>query len=225
MCPGPTIAPVRHSRVSRSQTCHSPSSFVKTTRLPTLRVVTATRSNVRGVRWTVHGEQSIYSSYWIDLHLVDVELPDGTRFPHHVVRMHRDAVGVVAHDPARGILLIHRHRFVTDTWGWEIPAGAIDEGETPAEAAVRETLEETGWAPGPLREMGWSFPTNGLMDQRFRYYLAEGATQVGEPSDRAEVERVEWKQVDEVRRILGTDELRDGLSVSGLALALAKELA
>jgi 8-oxo-dGTP pyrophosphatase MutT (NUDIX family) len=175
-------------------------------------------------RWRVHGEHALYSSFWIDLRLVDVELPDGARFPHHVVRMHRDAVGVVAVDAARGVLLIHRHRFVTDTWGWEIPAGAVDEGETLSEAAVRETIEETGWRPGPLREIGWSYPSTGLMDQRFSYFLADGATFVHEV-DTPEVERVAWKPVDEVRRLLGSGELCDGLSVSGLALALAKGFA
>jgi hypothetical protein len=63
------------------------------------------------------------------------------------------------------------------------------------------------------------------MDQRFRYFLAEGAEHVGEPSDTNEVQHVEWKPVDEVRRMLGTDEMRDGLSVSGLALAFARGLA
>jgi 8-oxo-dGTP pyrophosphatase MutT (NUDIX family) len=175
-------------------------------------------------RWRVHGEHELYSSSWIDLRLVDVELPDGDRFPHHVVRMHRDAVGVVALDPDRGILLIHRHRFVTDTWGWEIPAGAVDEGETLEEAAVRETLEETGWRPGPLREIGWSYPSNGLMDQRFCYFAADGATFERE-ADSAEVERVDWKPRDEVLGLLATSELRDGLSVSALALAFAKGFA
>ena len=176
-------------------------------------------------RWRIHGEHTLYSSSWVDLRLVDVELPDGSRFPHHVVRMHRDAVGVVAVDPARGILLIRRHRFITDTWGWEIPAGAVDEGETLEEAAVRETIEETGWRPGPLRQVGWSFPSNGLMDQRFHYFVADGATHEGEPRDRTEVERVEWLPVAEVRSLVGTGDLADGLSVSGLALTLAKGFA
>lgn len=175
-------------------------------------------------RWRVHGEHALYSSHWIDLRLVDVELPDGDRFPHHVVRMHRDAVGVVAFDPGRGILLIHRHRFITDTWGWEIPAGAVDEGEALEEAAIRETLEETGWRPGALREIGWSYPSNGLMDQRFCFFAADGATFEHE-HDSPEVERVEWKPVEEVRRLLATNELRDGLSVSALALAFAKGFA
>jgi len=37
-------------------------------------------------RWHVHGERAIYQSDWLDLKLVDVELPSGARFEHHVVR-------------------------------------------------------------------------------------------------------------------------------------------
>ena len=89
------------------------------------------------MRWTVHGERSLYSSEWVGLSLVDVELPSGRRFEHHVVRMPAAASGVVVQDPAHdGVLLLWRHRFTTDSWGWEIPAGRIDAGETP-EAAGR----------------------------------------------------------------------------------------
>jgi hypothetical protein len=63
------------------------------------------------------------------------------------------------------------------------------------------------------------------MDQRFRYFAADGAERVGEPRDRSEVARVEWKPLEEVRRMLAGAELRDGLSVSGLAIALAKGFA
>jgi 8-oxo-dGTP pyrophosphatase MutT (NUDIX family) len=27
--------------------------------------------------------------------------------------------------------MIWRHRFITDTWGWEVPAGWADDGEEP----------------------------------------------------------------------------------------------
>ena len=61
--------------------------------------------------------------------------------------MPNQAAGTIVRDPDRGVLLLWRHRFITDTWGWEIPAGRIDPGETPEQAAARETLEETGWEP------------------------------------------------------------------------------
>ena len=38
------------------------------------------------MRWTVHGERSIYDSEWMRLVLVDVEIPGVERFDHHVVR-------------------------------------------------------------------------------------------------------------------------------------------
>ena len=94
------------------------------------------------MRWTVHGERIIYDSPWIRLALTDVEIPGGECFEHHVVRMPADAAGTVIHDAERGVLLLWRHRFVTDTWGWEIPAGRVDPGETLEEAAVREAIEE-----------------------------------------------------------------------------------
>jgi 8-oxo-dGTP pyrophosphatase MutT (NUDIX family) len=98
----------------------------------------------------VHGERSIYDSEWLSLVLVDVEIPGGERFEHHAVRFPNHAAGTVVRDPDRGVLLLYRHRFITDTWGWEIPAGRIDPGETPAQAAAREAYEETGWEPGPF---------------------------------------------------------------------------
>ena len=179
------------------------------------------RGERRVVRWSVHGERVLYGSPWVGLNLVDVEIPDGTRFEHHVVRLPRPAVGVVVHDAERGVLLLWRHRFITDRWGWEIPAGAVDDGETLEQAAARETLEETGWRPGPLtRGVDWH-PTNGLSDQRFTAFTARGAEHVGEPTDPSESERVAWVPVDEVRRLVQEADVVDGLSLTALLHWLA----
>ncbi|MEY2571090.1 MAG: hypothetical protein QOE63_1440 [Acidimicrobiaceae bacterium] len=173
------------------------------------------------MRWTVHGERSVYESEWVALHLVDVEVPGHGRFEHHVVRMPNQAAGTVVHDPARGLLLLWRHRFITDTWGWEIPAGRIDPGEAPIAAAAREALEETGWQPGPLRPLVTYQPTNGLSDQVFHIFIADGATEVGPPSDPGESERIEWVPLDEVRALVARGEMPDGLSLTSVSYALA----
>lgn len=171
-------------------------------------------------RWRIHGERPLYESEWVRLTLVDVELPDGSRFEHHVVRSPRPASAAIVHDPDRGVLLLWRHRFITDTWGWEIPAGRVDDGETPEEAAARETLEETGWRPGPLRKLGSYQPTNGLSDQVFHVFIADGATQEGE-HDGVEAERVEWVTVRRVRDFVRNGEIQDGYSLTALTWALS----
>ena len=172
------------------------------------------------MQWTVHGERVIYDSDWVSLALVDVELPDGPRFDHHVVRVPRKAAGVVVHDADR-ILLLWRHRFITDSWGWEIPAGGVDAGESIEDAAAREVIEETGWRPGPMTALVTFHPSNGLSDQTFHTFLASGAEHVGEPEDHFEAERVEWVARDEVRRIVRDGGMSDGLSLTALAYAFA----
>jgi len=168
------------------------------------------------MRWTVHGERIIYDSPWIRLALTDVEIPGGERFEHHVVRMPADAAGTVIHDAQRGVLLLWRHRFVTDTWGWEVPAGRVDEGETPAEAAAREALEETGWRPGPIRHLTTYYPHNGVNDCAFHLYAADGAEHVGEPTDPAESERVEWVPLARLHDEVRAGNVHDGLSLTAL---------
>jgi 8-oxo-dGTP pyrophosphatase MutT (NUDIX family) len=173
------------------------------------------------MRWTVHGERAIYESEWVRLVLADVELPDGTRFEHHVVRMPNQAAGAVVSDRERGVLLLWRHRFITDTWGWEIPAGRIDPGESPVVAAARETLEETGWRPGPLRPLVRFQPTNGLSDQTFHIFLADGATYDGPPEDPSEADRIEWVTLPRLREIARDGGMIDGLSLTAVLYALA----
>ncbi|MPY92157.1 MAG: NUDIX domain-containing protein [Acidimicrobiia bacterium] len=172
------------------------------------------------MRWTVHGERVIYTSPWVGLHLTDIEIPDGPRFEHHVVRMPFPAVGTILHRDG-AVLLLYRHRFITDTWGWELPAGRAEAGESLDEAARRETVEETGWAPGPLRHLTTYHYAHGLSDGAFALFLSEGATEVGEPVDVAESERIAWVPVAEVRELIARGEMPDGLSLTGLLWAFA----
>lgn len=168
------------------------------------------------MRWQTFGERTVYDSPWLRVALVDVDIPGTGRLDHHVVRMPAHAAGTVVHDPERGVLLLWRHRFITDTWGWEIPAGRLEEDETPAEAAAREALEETGWRPGPLSPLVRYHPSNGSSDQTFHVFVAGGATHVGEPSDPSESERVAWVPLEEVRRLVRDGGIGDGLSLTGL---------
>jgi len=173
------------------------------------------------VQWRVHSERAIYQSPWVGLALTTVEPPGVEPFEHHVVRAAAPAAGcVVTHDER--VLLIYRHRFITDTWGWEIPAGRVDDDETPAEAAVRETLEETGWrALGPPSVITVFHPSNGLSDQTFHIFHVAGAEHVGDPADATEASEVAWKTIDEVRTLIATGQISDGLSLTGLSVAFA----
>jgi 8-oxo-dGTP pyrophosphatase MutT (NUDIX family) len=173
----------------------------------------------------VHGKRTVYESPWIAVDLVDVEIPGGERFEHHVVRFGGgEAAAVVVHDPGRGVLLLWRHRFVSDRWQWEIPAGRVEAGESAAVAAARETLEETGWRPGPLRHAFAYHPMNAVSDHRYHVFLANGAEHVGDPSDWWEVERVEWVSLERVREAIRAGEIPDGYTLTALLWLLLFEV-
>ncbi|MEU6752922.1 NUDIX hydrolase [Spirillospora sp. NPDC046719] len=174
------------------------------------------------MRWTVHGERSIYDSPWMDVRLADVELPDGRRFDHHLVRV-RPAAGVAAVDGAGRVLLIWRHRFITGAWGWEVPGGRVEDGEDPAEAAARELVEETGYRAGPLEHVVAVRPSPGLHDGIHHIFRADGAERIGEPTD-VEAERIEWVPLSSVPELAARGEIGSGSTLAGLLLLHARTL-
>lgn len=101
---------------------------------------------------------------WLD----DVEIPGGDRFEHHVVRMRPTVTAAVLDETAEHVLLLWRHRFISEVWGWEVPGGWINDDETPVEAIRREVEEETGWRAGPMTELGswFNMPGSPMRDAR-----------------------------------------------------------
>ncbi|MCF6467525.1 NUDIX hydrolase [Nonomuraea sp. MG754425] len=175
------------------------------------------------MRWQVHSEKSLYLDQWLDIRVADVELPDGRRLDHRLVRTAPGAGAVVTDDKDR-VLLIWRHRFITDTWGWEIPLGGVEDGEMPMAAAAREVEEETGWRPGPLRPMLSVQPSNGFSDGLNHLYRAESATRIGPPSDPWEAERVEWVPLANIRKLIGSGEIVCGTTLSALLYLFVESL-
>ena len=60
---------------------------------------------------------------------------------------------------------------------WEVPAGSLDAGETPEEAAARECEEEIGLVPGRLERIRGLYPAPGFCDEElifFKVYAARG---------------------------------------------------
>jgi 8-oxo-dGTP pyrophosphatase MutT (NUDIX family) len=171
--------------------------------------------------WVTHSTiRTVYESWWCSLRLDDVEKPDGSHTQHEVIRG-PDAAGIVVLRPDRGVLMIWRHRFMPDTWGWEVPGGAIDAGETARDAAVRECLEETGWrVRGAVGHLSTHHPSVGLVHQTFDLFIAGDAELVGDPTDRNEAAVVEWRPLDQVAHDLRTGAISDAFSQLGIALAL-----
>ena len=171
--------------------------------------------------WIAHGERSIYASRWVDVRLVDVEAPDGHRFEHHVLRMQRVAVAAVLNATSSKLLMLRRHRFIDDSWGWEVPVGIVEPGEDPLATARREVEEETGWRPEGLRQVVEFQPAIGIADTPHEVYFGVGAQEIGEPTDITEAEEVAWVPVEELLDMVNDGRIRDGATLVAVLHLLA----
>lgn len=167
------------------------------------------------MRWTVHSEKPLYADEWLDIRLADVEITGGRRLEHRVIRSAPGA-GAVVLDGRGRVLLLWRHRFITDTWGYEIPIGGIQEGEPPKDAAAREVEEETGWRPGPLRPLLYTQPSSGLLDSEHHIFVADGAEHIGAPEEDWEAERLDWVPIGQIPDLVRKRELVSGTSMNAL---------
>lgn len=173
------------------------------------------------LRTKVFGERIVYDNSWVRLALVDIETPDGLRFEHHVVRLQTVAIAAVI-DPQDRVLMMWRHRFGTDEWGWELPGGIVDTGEDALAAAGREVLEETGWRPNPLRHLFTFQPMPGMVDTPHALFVADGAERVGEPTDHEEAAVIDWVAMTDVVELAQRGEILGSGSLVALLFLLAR---
>ncbi|WP_433827730.1 NUDIX hydrolase [Actinoplanes sp. CA-015351] len=172
----------------------------------------------------VFGERTIYDNPWVRLVQVDIEPPDGRRFWHHVVRLQTVAAAVVVDEQNR-VLMLRRHRWATQEIGWELPGGIVGQGESGADAAMREVEEETGWKPLGSPQLVARFqPMPGMVDTPHEVYFAKGAELVGEPTDLEEAGIVDWVPLDSVTSLIKNGEVLGSGSLVGLLGVLSSGL-
>jgi 8-oxo-dGTP pyrophosphatase MutT (NUDIX family) len=164
----------------------------------------------------------MYESEWVNVYLDDVELPDGKHIDHHVLTFPKASqTAVVLNDARDHVLLIWRHRFITDTWGWEVPAGWVEPGEDPEESIRREILEETGYEVGHVEPMISYNALSGISTMRFTIYLGADATEIGPVPDGDEAATREWLPLSEVPRLAKGGLIQDGPSLTAVTYLLA----
>jgi 8-oxo-dGTP pyrophosphatase MutT (NUDIX family) len=167
------------------------------------------------VRWQIHSERTLYTDARVDVRVADVELPDGRHRDHRLVRT-APAAGAVVTDERDRVLLVWRHRFITGSWGWEIPLGTVEDGEMPQAAAAREVEEQTGWRPALLRPLLAVQPCNGLTDGLHYVYRGESVTLIGPPAGSEVAERVEWRPLSGIRQLIDNGDIVCGTTLSAL---------
>lgn len=95
--------------------------------------------------WRVTASSYPIATPFLRLRSDTIELPNGTVVTDYFVRESRGFVIIFALTASNEVVLVRQYKHGIGKELLELPAGAIDEGEEPAAAAVREFSEETGY--------------------------------------------------------------------------------
>ena len=128
------------------------------------------------------------------------------------------AGGIVFRRDESGVVRFLLIRDSYDNWGF--PKGHLEEDESPADAARRETAEETGLADlklhGPIRLIDWHFRFRGRFIHKFcHFFLFESADGQPVPQEDEGITACRWCTLDEALRSLSYENARGVLRRAG----------
>ncbi len=115
----------------------------------------------------------IYDGRVVHLTKDVVRLENGAEGIREIVH-HNGGACVVALNEQHEVYVVRQFRYATGCELWELPAGKLEKGEDPFEAAKRELTEEAGITADNWRDLGFFWPTVGYCTERIHMYLATG---------------------------------------------------
>jgi ADP-ribose pyrophosphatase len=140
--------------------------------------------------------------------------PGGFEIKRAIVQ-HKGSAVMMAVDEKKRILLVRQYRLPARQYLWELPAGRLDEGETPLQAAKRELIEETGCRARKWDKLATFYPSPGFLAEKMTIYLATDLTE-GE-STPMEDERIEtrWFTAKELGEWIDSGKIIDAKTMIG----------
>ena len=175
-------------------------------------------------KWKVLKSEYLFKRPWLTVRRDCVELPDGRQNQEFYVLEYPDWVNVIAITEDGQFVMERQYRHGLRKTCFEIPAGVMEKGETPLEAAKRELMEETGYGEGEwtniMNVSGNSSTTNNIS----HCFVAKGVKKIsGQHLDSTEDLEIVLLSRDQVKDLMVNDQIRQSLMAAPLWRFFAEE--
>ncbi len=163
--------------------------------------------------------QHVYRGHAIHVRVDSVVKPNDIKTTREVVE-HVDCVVILPIDRNGNILLVRQFRHAVNKELLELPAGSMDPGETPEEAASRELREETGFRPGKLEKLGGFYSAPGYCTEYLHFFRASRLRKSPlKAEDTDEIELVPANPAN-VPSLIASGQICDAKTIAGFRIAL-----
>ncbi|MBQ8885154.1 MAG: NUDIX hydrolase [Clostridia bacterium] len=156
----------------------------------------------------------VYRGKIISVRSDDALLPDGSPCKRELIE-HSGGAAVLYVEDGK-LLLVKQFRYAYGEVIYEIPAGKLEKGEDPKQAALRELEEEAGVCATEAELLFVLYPTPGYTNEKIYIYKAENGVKKTAHPDDGEFIAAEWIALSEAERMLKNGVLRDAKTIVAL---------
>jgi len=160
--------------------------------------------------------EELYKGKVVQLRLTTVSLPNGSRKMREIL-VHPGAAAIVPLSDDNTIMLVEQYRAAVGRVTLEIPAGTLEEGESPEECARRELIEETGFRASNWTPLTAYYPSPGYSSEIIHVFKASGLEKVSDADAEFSIKHM---PLTEVQTKIRTGEIMDSKTIIGVLLAL-----
>lgn len=166
----------------------------------------------------VYSSEEKYSGKLLHVFRDEIETKTGLRFGYEYMR-HPGAACVVPLTEDGQVIMVRQYRYPFASMMLEAPAGKLDPGEDPLEAAKRELSEETGASAEEMIPLGVYYPSVAYTDEKIYLYLAKGLCFGKQNLDEDEELNVEKYPLEELVREVMAGNIPDGKTQTAILKA------
>ena len=173
--------------------------------------------------WERLGSERLLANRYFSLRSDRLRLPDGEIKDPYFVLERPDAAIIVPITAGGEVVLVRQYRPPLEMMELGLPAGLVEEGERPEEAARRELAEETGYTGGEWEPLGSLASSPSLKDNWAYLFLARGVEETAAPDpDEHELVEVVRVPVEELSNLVHSGEIVSSSGVAAVMLALKR---
>jgi len=151
----------------------------------------------------------VFKGRIFDAALCRAELPDGSKVSREVI-CHSGGVCVLPLDADGMVTMVRQFRYGVQDVTLEIPAGKLEKGEDPLEAAIRELSEETGYSADEIIPLHIDYSSPAILSEIIYIYLARGLHGGKAHLDEGEFLSVERYHISELAEMVMQGKITDG---------------
>ena len=125
---------------------------------------------------------------------------------------------VIAAVQGENVYMVEQFRYPMMENITELPAGKLEWGEDPGEAAVRELREETGLTALTLTSVGVLYPSPGYSGEKLYLYIAQGLRQGEQDLDEGELLHCRSMPLAEALSMVYDNTIKDAKTIALLSI-------